>query len=77
MPSDTCEAIKMNDHPTDAQKDAHDAHLAGKLETKTDRDKDRKNNEQFTICFDLQNVFALPKADVSNFFTAVSLMCIT
>ena len=65
---DTCEAMKMNDHPTDAQKDAHDAHLAGKLETKTERDNDRKNNEQFTICFDLQNVFALPKADVSNFF---------
>ena len=60
--------MKMNDHPTDAQKDAHDAHLAGKLETKTERDNDRKNNEQFTICFDLQNVFALPKADVSNFF---------
>ena len=33
---DTCEAMKMNDHPTDAQKDAHDAHLAGKLETKTE-----------------------------------------
>ena len=72
---DTCEVMKMNDHPTDVQKDAHDAHLAGKLETNIERDNDRKNNEHFTVCFDLQNVFALPKDDVLNFFHRLGLMC--
>ena len=38
------------------------------METKTERDNDRKDKSKFTVCFDLQNVFALPTADVSNFF---------
>ena len=38
------------------------------METKTERDKDRKDKSKFTVCFDLQNVLALPTADVSNFF---------
>ena len=62
---DVCEAIKVNKEPTDEEKKVH---LKGKLETKTERDKDRKDKSKFTVCFDLQNVFALPTADVSNFF---------
>ena len=46
----------------------HEEHLAGKLETKTERDKDREDDNKFTVCFDLENVFALPTAEVSNFF---------
>ena len=58
----------MNKESTDEEKKVHKEHLKGKLETKTARDKDRKDKSKFTVCFDLQNVFALPTADVSNFF---------
>lgn len=65
---DTCEEMGKNENPTEEDKRKHEKHLAGKLETKTERDKDRNENNKFTICFDLQNVFALPTAEVSNFF---------
>ena len=65
---DTCEAMKIQNNPAEEDKQNFVAHLRGKEETKIERDNDRKDNNKFTICFDLQNVFALPTAEVSNFF---------
>ena len=58
----------MNEEPTEEEKEAHAEHLKCKLEAKNERDRDRNDKNCFTVCFDLQNVFALPTADVSNFF---------
>ncbi|ESO84719.1 hypothetical protein LOTGIDRAFT_168383 [Lottia gigantea] len=65
---DACESMKMNENPTELERITHLSHIQGKESTKSEREKDRNNSETFTICFDLQNVFALPTADVSNFF---------
>ena len=59
---------KMNEEPTEEEKEAHAEHLKCKLEAKNERDRDRNDKNCFTVCFDLQNVFALPTADVSTFF---------
>ena len=60
--------MKMNEEPSEEETIVHDAHVRSELETKHERDKDRADKECFTLCFDLENVFALPSADVSNFF---------
>ncbi len=65
---DTCEAMKVNEAPTDEEQVNFKKHLQGKTETKIERDNDRSDKEKFVICFDLQNVFALPTAEVSSFF---------
>ena len=65
---DICEAAKMNDHATTEASEQYSSHLKSKLETKDERDKDRKNKDSFVVCFDLQKVFSLPSAEVSNFF---------
>ena len=65
---DTCEAMKIQNNQTDQKQQSFEDHLRGKEETKIERDIDRKDNTKFTVCFDLQNVFALPTAEVSNFF---------
>ena len=66
---DICEAAKMNDHATTEASEQYSSHLKSKLETKDERDKDRKNKDSFVVCFDLQKVFSLPSAEVSNFFS--------
>ena len=65
---DTCEAMKVQNNPAEEDQQNFVAHLRGKEETKTERDNDRKDNNKFTVCFDLQNVFVLLTAEVSNFF---------
>jgi len=58
------------------KKDANDAacdeknqaHILDKTHSKTERDKDRKRPNTATICFDLQNVITLPRAEIKNFF---------
>ena len=65
---DKCEEIKANQRPTNEEKAGYDAHIRGKLETKEERDRDRASIDTFAVCFDLENVFALPRANVSNFF---------
>jgi hypothetical protein len=50
------------------EKRKHVEYLRGKEETKAVGDEDRKENSNVTVCFDLQNVFALPTAEVLNFF---------
>lgn len=65
---DLCEEFKMkgNDLTGDA-KVKYESHVAGKLATKEERDRDR-GGQTIVVCFDLENVFSLPKANVSNFF---------
>lgn len=48
-------------------KTKYEAHVARKFETKEERHKDRSGNET-VICIDLQNVIALPRANISCFF---------
>ena len=44
-------------------------HMTGKTETHNERNKKRNSNHgQCIVCFDMQNVFVLPLANVSNFF---------
>ena len=35
---------------------------------RNDRDADRKDKDKFVVCFDLENVITLPKAEMSSFF---------
>ena len=42
-------------------------HIKDKLETKIERDKESGDNS-YVLCFDLENVVACPRPDVSNFF---------
>jgi hypothetical protein len=73
---DTCEAFKLLDNSTDAQKESQLRHLKGKALGKKERDKDRRKYkrgigadvDRVVLCFDMENVMALPRADVSNFF---------
>ena len=46
----------------------YNAHEANKAQTKLERDNDRRDKTQVVVCFDLENVIILPKANVSNFF---------
>ena len=45
-------------------------HMCDKLKTKQERDKDRNITCETTaiVCFDLENVLSLPRAEISNFF---------
>ena len=67
---DRCESFKMNNFPSDEQKVKHEKHLQSKNETRQERDHDRCRSDQHTavICFDMQNVVGLPRANISNFF---------
>ena len=65
---DKCEEMKSVSDPSDGEKAAFQAHLQGKEETKLERDRDRANKDAFCVCFDLENVFALPRANISSFF---------
>jgi len=63
---DTCEAAKV--HCSEEPKPQFAEHLRGKTESHNERNKDRQTSNQCIVCFDMQNVFALPLANVSNFF---------
>lgn len=67
---DTCAEYKMKDVLTDSEKLKIEQHRMYKCAAKTERDLDRQNEDKSTaiISYDLQNVFCLPKAEVSNFF---------
>ena len=67
---DQCESFKMNNFPSDEQRVKHEKHLQSKNETRQERDHDRCRSDQHTavICFDMQNVVGLPRANISNFF---------
>ena len=46
----------------------HKQHIDDKIQTKSERDTDRKNVAEVVVCFDLQNVLTCPRVDISNFF---------
>jgi hypothetical protein len=67
---DICEEYKSNskiDKVSDELKQKYEAHEVGKTTTKIERDADRKSKKAI-LCFDMQNVIACPRANVSNFF---------
>ena len=65
---DICEAKKVQPSCSAEQQLHFDNHVRGKTETVMERNKDRSDSSQCTVCFDMQNVFGLPLANVSNFF---------
>lgn len=74
---DTCEKYKLIENKTEKDKSLYDLHVKNKSEGKIERDFDRNTyksgHSTAVLCFDMQNVFALPKAEVSNFFYKKSL----
>ena len=64
---DTCEVFKMNRNPSEEEAIMNAAHLTSKGKTREERAKDRLYKAASVICFDMQNVFSLPKGNVSNF----------
>lgn len=67
---DLCSEYEKKKTLNDAEKMKIDDHQRNKCAVKKERDFDRTNNEDTTaiITYDLQNVFSLPRAPVSNFF---------
>lgn len=65
---DTCEIFKMNRNPSEEEALMNAAHLTSKSKTREERAKDRLDKTACVICFDMQNVFSLPRGNVSNFF---------
>lgn len=67
---DTCEEFKQSP-PTSEEEVLREAlHKKSKTECKTEKDTDKRISCDSTmiLSFDLENVFLLPKANVSNFF---------
>ena len=67
---DTCEAFYHATSPSQKAVDEQQVHIAAKERTKGERDADRKltDNSHAVLCFELQNVIGLPRANVSSFF---------
>ena len=67
-----CEKFRILSNATEAEKQSYEAHKQCQEQTKLERDNDRAaakaSPEHAFVCFDLENVFALPRANVSNFF---------
>ena len=57
-----------SDDVSTASGEEHADHILRKLETHTERTVDRECCNKRIVCFDMQNVFALPLANMSNFF---------
>ena len=56
-------------------KTKYDNHQNDKENTKKERDAERNSNNA-VVCFDLQNVIACPRANVSNFFYKRTFKCL-
>ncbi|CAF4904588.1 unnamed protein product [Pieris macdunnoughi] len=70
---DACSEFKALKIPSAEQTTKHSEHIKRKEEGNEEREKDRKINEAIAVVtFDLQNIFSLPKANVSCFFTRVN-----
>lgn len=80
---DTCEAIKYVIHPSEEEQTRHNEHISCKLAGKEERDNDRAmyskgkpaSGDTAVLSFDMQNVFSLPKAEISNFFYKRKFNC--
>jgi hypothetical protein len=62
---DLCEERKRNDEEDFSI--IHSKHIESKIATKQERDKDRAGTD-VVVCLDMQNVIALPRANISSFF---------
>ena len=49
-------------------KEKYEAHVESKIETKIERDVDRANLSIPLLCFNLDNIFPLPRGNTSSFF---------
>lgn len=69
---DVCEEYRLKEKTgiNDAERCILERHIRGKQAAKRNRDLDRNSEDQQTaiICFDLENVFALPRSNISCFF---------
>lgn len=76
---DKCEAFKVNRNPNAAEIEKNEEHLRrkniGKQERQRDREAYTKDETVGVICFDLENTFSIPKANISNFFYKMKLCC--
>jgi hypothetical protein len=61
---DTCEFFKIS-NPNDIE---YLNHLQLKTSIRNDRNIDRENSDEITICFDLQRVITCHKSFISNFY---------
>ena len=60
-------AQSSNSMVSDELEMKYNDHIEGKNATKVERDNDRKGAIP-VLCFDMQNVFTYPRANVSNFY---------
>lgn len=66
---DACWEFKAQKNPSDEQKNKYEEHIKRKEEGNAERETDRKLNDiTAVITFDLENIFSLPKANISCFF---------
>ena len=75
---DTCslfDAKSKNGIATVEEELEFEWHHHNKNAVKKDRDNDRKLCDRIIICFDLENVFTLPKCGVGSFFYKRKLTC--
>ena len=66
--TDRCDICELSKMCREERSTKYQEHITGKEETHVERKSDRECNDKCVVCFDLQNVFALPLANVSNFF---------
>ena len=59
--------MKIQNDRTNEEKQSFEDHEDGKEETNIEQDKDRRDNNKFTVHANLQNVFASPTAEVLHF----------
>ncbi|KAF2889764.1 hypothetical protein ILUMI_16409 [Ignelater luminosus] len=69
---DVCEEYRLKEKTGmgDDERNVRQKHVQGKISAKLNRDLERQNDDEQTaiICFDLENVFALPRSNISCFF---------
>ena len=67
---DKCETFKIKSAEgilSDCERAQHLSHIEQKEDAREERKKDRQSGHP-VLCFDLQNVLTVPKAEISNFF---------
>lgn len=74
---DKCEEFKKVQEPDDETRKRQEDHVKHKEAGRKERQRDRENKEDSiaVVTFDLENVFALPKINVSNAFYKKKLNC--
>ena len=67
---DYCEEYRTNISPSEEDAKKYSDHEKSKFETKNERDGDRhkQNKSHAVVCFDLENVICLPRANIKSFF---------